>query len=167
MGLALLLSVSYFFFLYWSHSTCLYTAFDAIASNIDEVLSINPSTNVFILRDFNIHHKHWLTCLGRTDRPGKLYYISNDLIQMVNFLTPGLGRKSVWLHSHAPTHTILKTHVVCCMPKTYGVLSNWFLFHSFSTLAAFLIQFLHCKKLPTWIKNSWTRVSNDKKTCRQ
>ena len=42
--LALLHSVSYFFFLYWSPlSLC--TVFDSISSNIDEVLSINPSGN--------------------------------------------------------------------------------------------------------------------------
>ena len=40
--LALLHSVSYFFFLYWSPSSALCTVFDSISSNIiDEVLSIN------------------------------------------------------------------------------------------------------------------------------
>ena len=40
--LALLHSVSYFFFLYRSPSSALCTVFDSISSNIDEVLSINP-----------------------------------------------------------------------------------------------------------------------------
>ena len=40
--LALLHSVSYFFFLYQSPSSSLCTIFDSISSNIDEVLSINP-----------------------------------------------------------------------------------------------------------------------------
>ena len=35
--------------------------FDAISSNIDEVLSINPSANIFVFRDYRIHHKYWLT----------------------------------------------------------------------------------------------------------
>ena len=35
--------------------------FTAISSNIDEVLSINPSANMFFFRDFNIQHKDWLT----------------------------------------------------------------------------------------------------------
>ena len=64
--------------------------FDSIPYNIDEVLSINPSANVFVFRDFNIHHKDWLTYSGGTDRPGELCYnflISNDLTQMVNFPT--------------------------------------------------------------------------------
>ena len=66
------------------------TVFDSISSNIDEVLSINPSANVFAFGDFNIHHKDWLTYSGGTDRPGELCYnfsISNDLTQMVNFPT--------------------------------------------------------------------------------
>ena len=46
--LTLIHSVSYFFFLYRSPSLCLCTAFDSISSNIDEVLSINPSANVFV-----------------------------------------------------------------------------------------------------------------------
>ena len=68
--LALLHSVSYFFFLYWSPSSF----FDSISSNMDEVLSINPSANVFVFRDFNAHHKGWLTYSGGTYRPGELCY---------------------------------------------------------------------------------------------
>ena len=64
--------------------------FDSISSNIDVVLSINPSANVFFFGDFNIHHKNWLTCSGGTNRSGELCYnfsISNNLTQMVNFTT--------------------------------------------------------------------------------
>ena len=66
------------------------TVFDSISSNIDEVLSINPSANVFVFEDFNVHHKDWLTYSGGTDRPGELCYnfsISNDLTQRVNIPT--------------------------------------------------------------------------------
>ena len=66
--LALLNSVSYFSFLYRSPSSSLCTVFDSISSNIDEVLSINPSANVFVFGDFNVHHKDWLTYSGGTDR---------------------------------------------------------------------------------------------------
>ena len=52
--LALLQSVSSFFFLYQSPSSSLCTVFDSISSNIDEVLSINPSANVLVFADFNI-----------------------------------------------------------------------------------------------------------------
>ena len=87
---ALLHSVSYFFFLYRSPSLPLCTVFDSISSNIDEVLSINPSANIFVFGDFNVHHKDWLTFSGGTDRSGELCYnfsISNNLTQMVNFPT--------------------------------------------------------------------------------
>ena len=88
--LALLYSVSYFFFLYRSPSSALCMVFDSISSNIDEVLSINPSANIFIFGDFNVHYKGWLTYSGGTDWPVELCYnfsVSNDLTQMVNFPT--------------------------------------------------------------------------------
>ena len=49
--LALLHSVSCFFFLYQSPSSSLCTAFDSISSNIDEVLLVNSSANIFVFRD--------------------------------------------------------------------------------------------------------------------
>ena len=84
--LALLHSVSYFFFLNRSPSS-LCTVFDSISSNIDEVLSINPSANVCVFGDFNVHHKDWLTYSSGTDKTGEFCYnfsISNDLTQIVN-----------------------------------------------------------------------------------
>ena len=88
--LALLHSVSYFLFLYWSPSLSLCEVFDSILHNIDEVLLINPSANVFIFGDFKIHQKDLLTYSGGTNRPGELCYnfpILNDLAHMVNFPT--------------------------------------------------------------------------------
>ena len=88
--LALLHSVSYFFFVYQSLYLSLCTVFDSVSSNIDEVLLINPSANVFVFGDFNVHHKDWPTYSGGTNQLGELCYnfsISNDLTQMVNFLT--------------------------------------------------------------------------------
>ena len=88
--LALLHSVSYFFFLYRSPSSSLCAVFDSISSNIDEVLSINPSANVFVFGDFNVHHQDWLTYSDGTNRPGELCYnfsISSNLTQIVNFPT--------------------------------------------------------------------------------
>ena len=75
--LALPHSVSYFLFLYRPPSS-LCKVFYSISSNIDEVLLINPSANVFVFRDFNVHHKDWLNYSGG---------ISNNLTQMVNFST--------------------------------------------------------------------------------
>ena len=70
--LALLYSVPYFFFVYQSPSLSLWTVFDSISSNIDEVLLINLSANFFVFGEFNIHHKDWLTYSGGTDRSGEL-----------------------------------------------------------------------------------------------
>ena len=69
--LALLHSVSYFFFLYRSPSSSLCTVFDSISSNTDEVLSISPSANVFVFGD--------LTPIIRTG-----YLILVELIDLVN-----------------------------------------------------------------------------------
>ena len=77
-------------FSHWSSSSPLCTAFDSILSNIDEVVSINRSANVFVFGDFYIHHKDWLTYSSRADRTGELCYnfsITNDITHMVNFTT--------------------------------------------------------------------------------
>ena len=74
--------------LFPSSSFCM--VFDSVSSNIDEILSINPSANVFVFEDFNIHYKDWLTYSSRTDRSGELcynFFISNNLTQTVNFPT--------------------------------------------------------------------------------
>ena len=76
--LALLHSVSYFFFLYRSPSSSLFLVFYSISSIIDEVVSINPSANVLVFGDINVHHKDWVTYSGG---------ISNNLTQIVNFPT--------------------------------------------------------------------------------
>ena len=76
--LALLHSLSYLFYLFRSPSSfCM--IFHAI---LFEVLSINPSANVFVFEYFNVHHKKLLTYSGGTDGHGELCYnvsISNDL----------------------------------------------------------------------------------------
>ena len=71
-SIELLHSVSYFFFLYRSPFSSLCTVFDSVSSNIDEVLSMNPSANVFVFGDLKVHHKDWLTYSGGIDRPGEL-----------------------------------------------------------------------------------------------
>ena len=72
--LALLHLGSYFFFLYRSPSSSLCTFFDSISSNTDKLLSINPSANVFVFGDFNVHHKEWLPYSGGIDETGELCY---------------------------------------------------------------------------------------------
>ena len=61
------------FFLYRSPFLSLCTVFDSISSNRDEVLSINPSANVFVFGDFNVHHD-CLTYSDGTDRHVELCY---------------------------------------------------------------------------------------------
>ena len=88
--LALLHSVSDLFFLQWSNYLSLCTFFDSISSNIEEFLLINPSANVFVFGDFNVHHKDRLSYSGGTDRPSEIcshFSILNYLIQMVSFPT--------------------------------------------------------------------------------
>ena len=66
--------MSYLFFLHQSPFLSLCKVFDVSSSNINAVLSANPSANVFVFKDFNVHHKDWLTFSGGTDRPGELCY---------------------------------------------------------------------------------------------
>ena len=67
---ALLHSLSYFFFLYQSPSLPLCKVFDAILSNMDEAPLINPSANLFAFVDINVHLKDLLSYFGGTVRPG-------------------------------------------------------------------------------------------------
>ena len=101
--LALLHSVSYFFALYQSPYLSLNTIFDSVSSNIDEVLSIDPSANVFVFGDF---------CRG-TDRSGELCCnFSNNLTQMVNFPTHISDCDS---HSSVPLDLFISSEAgICC-----------------------------------------------------
>ena len=78
--LALLHSLSYFFFLYRSPFSSLCKVFDSVSSNIDEVLSFNPPANLFV----NVYHKDWLTYSGGTDKSGELCYMT--LLRWLTFL---------------------------------------------------------------------------------
>ena len=53
-------------------------------------LSINPSANMFVFRDFNVNHKDWLSYFSGSDQHDELCYnfpISNDCKQIINFPT--------------------------------------------------------------------------------
>ena len=94
--LALLHSVSYFFFLYRSPSSALCTVFDSVSSNIDEVLLINPSANVFSL--------YTLISIIRT---GLLILV--ELIDLVNFVITFLSQMTLlrWLTFLLGSQTVI------------------------------------------------------------
>ena len=120
----LLRLVSYFFFLYQSPSLSLCTVSNSISSNIDEVPSINPSANMLVFEDFNIHHKDSLTYCGETDRPGELCYnfsVSNDLTQMVNFPTQILDCDC---HSPAYLNLIISSDTSICSKIVFPPFRN-------------------------------------------
>ena len=122
--LVLLYSLSHFFFLFRSPSLSLCAVFGSVSSNIDEVLLINPSANVFVFGDFNVHHKDWLTYSGGTDRPGELCYnfsISNDLTQMVNFPTRIPDCDS---HSPALLDLFISSEASICSTMAFPPLRN-------------------------------------------
>ena len=53
--------------------------FDAISSNLNKVLSINSSANIFVFGDFDVRHKGcWnrvFTYSGGTERPSEVYLL--------------------------------------------------------------------------------------------
>ena len=101
-----------------------FTNIQGLHSNLDEVLSINPSANVFVFGDFNVHHKDWLTYSSGTDQPGELCYnfsISNDLTQMVNFPTRILDYDS---HSPALLDLFLSPDTSICSTMAFAPLDN-------------------------------------------
>ena len=71
--LTLLHSVSHFL-LSQSPSSSLCMVFDSVSSNINEVLSVNSSANVFGFGGFNVHHKDRLTYSGGTGRSDTSIY---------------------------------------------------------------------------------------------
>ena len=123
--LVLLHLVSYSFFLYGSPSSSLCTVFGSISSNIDEVLSINPSANIFVFGDFNVHHKDSFTFSSGTDWPGELCYnfpISNNLIQMVKFPTRIPDCDS---HSPALLDLFISSDASICSEMVFPPLGNY------------------------------------------
>ena len=101
-----------------------YLCFWLILSNIEEVLSINPSANVFAFCDFNVHHKDWLTYSGGTNRPSEVCHnliVSSDLTQMVNFLTRVPDCDS---HSPAVLDLFISSDASICLIMTLPSLGN-------------------------------------------
>lgn len=70
--LALLHTASFSFFLCQSPSSSLGTVFEPASSPIVKVLYINPSSNVFVFWNFNVHHKERLAYSGETNKFSEL-----------------------------------------------------------------------------------------------
>ena len=121
--LALLHSMSYFIFLYQSLSSMLCMIFDSISSNIDEVLLINPSANLFVFGYFNIHHKDWLTYSGVTDSlvNSVIIFLSQNLTQIVNFPT---GIFQCDSHSPALLDLLISSDAIICSTMAFPPLGN-------------------------------------------
>ena len=86
---------------------------------------MNLSANAFVLSDFNVHHKDWLTYSGGPDQPGKRSYnfsISNDLTQMVNFPSRIPDCDS---HSPALLDTFLSSDASICSTMASAPLGNF------------------------------------------
>ena len=90
--LAFFCSVFYFYSIYRSMSSCFCSILDAIWSSIDGILSMNPSANVFVFGDFNVHHNDSLTYSDGTDR---LYICSTEAFSWL-----GNCDQTFWLSFH-------------------------------------------------------------------
>ena len=80
----------------WKKFGSIYTSFNSVSSNIDEVLLINPSAKVFMFGDFNLYPKDWITFSGGTDRLGEFCYNFSQEI-LLRWLTFLLGSQTVML----------------------------------------------------------------------
>ena len=118
--LSLLHSVPYFFFLYRSPSLYICTVFDSIFSNIDELLSISKSANVFVFGDFNFPRQDWLTCPSGTDRSSELCYNFLSQTTFLRWLTFLPGSQTVIL---SPT-VFISSHCSMCSTLVFHPLEN-------------------------------------------
>ena len=95
----------------------------SISSNIDEVLSINPSA-FFVFGEFNVHHKDWLTYSGETDQHCELCYnfsISHNCTRMVSFPTQIPDCDS---HSPALLDFFLSSDASICSTMAFPPMGN-------------------------------------------
>ena len=140
--LALLHSVSYFFFLYRSPSSPLCTVFDSFSSNTDEVLSINPSVNVSL---------ETLTSIIRTWLP-----ILVELIDLLNSVTFFLSQMTLlrWLTFLLGSPTVILTVLlfwIYFVLLTLVFVLQWLSFHweiLIMLLSQFPLTFIFTKGCP-------------------
>ena len=88
--LALLHSTTYTFFLYRSPSSPSCSVIEAVSSNIDKALVLQPSANIMVCGDFNAHNTDWLVHSHATDNAGVFcqeFALAQNLTQIVDFPT--------------------------------------------------------------------------------
>ena len=123
--LALLHSVCYFFFLYRSPSSSFCTVFDSISSNIDEILSINPSAIFLSLEILASIIRTGLSILVELiDLVNSVIIfpiILNNLTQMFNFPTRIPGSDS---HTPALLNFFLSSDASICSTIAFLLLGN-------------------------------------------
>ena len=99
------------FLLFYLPVTFFVDSFDAISINMQEILSVNPSANVVVFGDFNVHHKHWMTYSGRTDWPSKSchnFFISNELTQKLKLMSAIFHQISIFSSNDRSSKTMKK-----------------------------------------------------------
>ena len=147
--LALLYWVSYFFFLYRAHSSSLCTVFYSFSSNIDEVLSINPSANVSL---------ETLTSIIRTWLP-----ILVELIDLLNSITFFLSQMTLlrWLTFLLGCPIVILTVLLFWIYfalLTLVFVLQWLSFHweiLIMLLSQFPLTFIFTKGCPISLHYSW------------
>ena len=83
-------SVSYFSFIYRSPSLSSCLILDAVSTTRDKALSENPSDNLLVFGDFNVHHIKLLKHSCGTDQLGEYSFhfsITHSFTQTVDFPT--------------------------------------------------------------------------------
>ena len=138
--------MSYFFFPYRSLSLSLYTVFDSVSSNIDEVLLINPSVIVFVFGDFNVRYKDWLSYSGGSDRHGELLIFLSQMT-LLRWLTFLLGSQTMLL-------TVL-VFCICLFILMLVFVLQWLFVHR-EILIMLLSHFIQIHSgIPCFIASLW------------
>ena len=91
---------------------------DCISLNRDDVLLINSSANAFVVGDFDVLHKDWLTYFGRTDGPSEL---CDDLTQLIRFPS---GISDCDSQNPALLDLFLSSDASICSAKAWPLLGN-------------------------------------------
>ena len=88
--LALLHYTTFIFFFYHSPSSSSCSVVEAVSSNIDKALILQPSANIIICGDFNTHYTEW-PCHSHTIDVANLFCqefaMAQDLTQIVDLPT--------------------------------------------------------------------------------